>query len=208
MDVKVVRWEETNISVEQLHTFIIAVFKERLEQGLNFKIATSTLKDFELYLANNESYTFIALDSNEDVLIGTSTIIIREQKGKKYGHHGIWAVKVQGLGIGRRLVNKEMEFAREHDLKYIESDTAVDAISSVKAHYKSGFHKAGYYSFPFTNYYSLYFRQICSDSLLKRFLFHYVLYPIRFLLFYLRTRLFYRENGSYTFCGRVFTFLD
>ncbi len=202
MGVKIVLWKDTDISVEQLHLFIVSVFKERLEQGLNFKIATSTLQGFESYLANNESYTFVALDPDDGTLLGTSTIIFRKRKGRIYGHHGLWAVKAQGLGIGALLVKRELEFAKERRVNYVESDTAEEAISSVRAHFKSGFHRAGYYSFPFTNYYSLYFRQICSDSHIRRFVFHHVFYPVRFGVYYLGTRLLYNKDGSLSLLGK------
>ena len=113
MGIKILRLEDTDISVEQLHLFIISVFKERLEQGLNFKIATSTLQGFESYLANNDSYTFVALDPDDGTLLGTSTLVLRKRKRREYGHHGLWAVKTQGLGIGTLLVKRELEFAKE-----------------------------------------------------------------------------------------------
>lgn len=202
MGIKILRLEDTDISVEQLHLFIISVFKERLEQGLNFKIATSTLQGFESYLANNDSYTFVALDPDDGTLLGTSTLVLRKRKRREYGHHGLWAVKTQGLGIGTLLVKRELEFAKERRINYVESDTAEDAISSVRAHYKCGFHRAGYYSFSFTNYYSLYFRQICSDSQIKRFVYHYVFYPVRFGVYYLRTKLLYNKDGSLSVFGK------
>lgn len=190
--------EDSGVSYEELHSFIVQVFKDRLVQGLNFKVAKSTLEGFEKYLRNNDSHVFVAIDKRTQKLVGTATFIIRSRKGTQYGHHGLWAVSTQGQGIGSRLVMKEIEYAKSRGIRYVESDTAEGADSSVRAHLKSGFKKAGYYSFPFTNYYSVYFRQFCGESRGERLLLHYFIFPIRYFVYYVYTKTTKNSNGSDT----------
>lgn len=197
-DITICSLEESGISFEELHSFIIRVFKERLAQGLNFKVSNSTLDGFLKYLQSSDSHVFVAIDNKTQNLVGTSTIIIRSKKRMLYGHHGLWAVSLQGRGIGTGLVKKEIGYAKARGVKYVESDTAERAVSSVYAHLKSGFVKAGYYSFPFTNYYSVYYRQYCGESRCRRFFYHHFVYPMRFCLYYVYTRVTKECNGADT----------
>ncbi len=196
--IRICSLEESGIPLEELHSFVVGVFQERLAEGLNFKVAHSSFEAFVQYLKKNESHVFVAIDPCTQKMVGTSTIIIRSRKGVRYGHHGLWAVSAQGRGIGSKLLKEEIEYAKSYGLRYVESDTAEEAKSSVRAHLKNGFVKAGYYSFPFTNYYSVYFRQLCSDSFAEKFLFHRFVYPIRFFIYYVYTRITKRKNGSAT----------
>lgn len=205
MAVVVKRFEETNLTLRQIHDLIIVSFRDRIDNGLNFSLATSTFEQFEQYVLNNDSHMFVAIDEESGILVGTSTLIIRRRQNCIYGHHGLWAIDpdYQGRGLGRALLDKEIDLARSLQLSYIESDTAVKAESSVRAHLKGGFRKCGYASFKFTNYYSFLFRLSTTRSVVKNCIRHHIVYPICYLVSYILISLLKNEDGSYTLLGNI-----
>jgi len=107
---------------------------------------------------------------------------------------------VQRQGIGGRIIQAEIEVAKEMGLSYIKSDTSVKAISSVMFHTKHGYIIDGYQSSGLTNTYSYTFRLPIKKSICVSFLYC----KIRFFLTFIIIRLCKDENGNNKLLGRLF----
>lgn len=103
---------------------------------------------------------------------------------------------MKGKGMATYIFQTVLEFAKEQELDFLTSTTAVDALSSIKYHKKNGFHIYRYDSFQSTNYYSYHFIR----PIRKMLIFNYVLF--RLPIFYITLvvcKLTKRKDGSKRF---------
>jgi len=85
--------------------------------------------------------------------------LVSEEKGKVVGYiifrHEKWnnsvyidqlfiESKFQGKGIGSRLLNEAVKFAKKHDIRIIFLDTGNDRPNAIRFYLKNGFEIAGY----------------------------------------------------------------
>ena len=114
-------------------------FKERLQQGLDFKCGSFSQKDLRNDL-KGDSYLFVAIDDNGG-RIGTVSLKVRRKKGFMYGGYENLAVisDYKGKGVAVLLTEDLISKAKEMNLAFLTSSTACKATSSVHFHQKMGF---------------------------------------------------------------------
>lgn len=192
---------ESPFSANDVVTLMHESFEERLQQGLNFTCSTMTTEQFES--RTKGSCVLVAWNSENDELLGTATVTLRkDKKGVVYGYHEFLAISpnAKRLGIGTRLLEERIIIIINAGGKYVMSDTAVGAESSVKWHLKNGFSIIGLRSFPSTNYYSYLFRRQLVPSLKWDSRFYT---RMRFILSSIVVRSVFKEDGRYTFLGNI-----
>ena len=201
MEVVINLLSETNVSYQQLTDLLHAAFEERLEQGLNFTCSTMSAEQFEAKI--KDGYVFVALNKETDELLGTVTIHINTDKnGNVFGYHEYLAVspQVKHFGVGTKLALAWDALLKEKSAKYVMSDTACGATSSVDWHLKNGFQIYELESYRSTNYWSYVFIKYLDDSIRES--------PIQIRLHYWWSWLFIRttrhKNGTDTVIGKLY----
>lgn len=201
MEVIVKLLSDTDITYQQVTDLLHAAFEERLEQGLYFTCSSMTVEQFEKKMEGG--FVFVACEKNSKELLGTVTIHINtDQKGNVYGYHEYLAVSpsVKHAGIGSQLALAWNKFLIEKGAKYVLSDTACGATSSVNWHLKNGFQVYELESYRSTNYWSYVFIKYLDNSI--------NIVPFFLKLHYLKSWIFIkttrRQNGSDTALGKMY----
>lgn len=159
---------QTNVTYQQIADLQHSAFQERLEQGLHFTSSSMTALQFEEKM--KDGYVFVAIDTNTDTLLGTVTIHIgTDNKGIVYGYHEYLAVSpnAKHMGIATKMADAWSAFLIEQGARYVLSDTACKATSSVNWHIKNGFRIYELESYRSTNYWSYVFIKYLDDSIRK-----------------------------------------
>ena len=192
---------ETNITFQQIADLQHSAFAERLEQGLRFTCSSMSAKQFEEKMEGG--FVFVALNKGLDELLGTVTIHKKKDKhGTLYGYLEYLAVhpKAKHSGVATKLAQAWSDLLYEKGAKYVLSDTACGAKSSVNWHLKNGFHIYELESYRSTNYWSYVFIKYLDDSLRMK--------PIQMKLHYWKSWLFIRttrtKNGADTKLGKLY----
>jgi len=192
---------ESPITYQQIADLQHDAFLERLEQGLRFTCSTMSAEQFEAKM--KDGIVFVALDNETNELLGTVTIHIKIDKGDNvYGYHEYLAVspKAKYSGVGTKLAQAWNKLLEEKAAKYVLSDTACEATSSVNWHLKNGFQIYELESYRSTNYWSFVFIKYLDDSLKKS--------PLQMKLHYWCSWLFIKttrhKNGSDTVIGKIY----
>lgn len=150
---------ETNVTYQQLTDLLHVAFEERLKQGLHFTCSNMTAKQFEEKM--RDGVVFVAMENDDNnALLGTVTIHVnKDNKGNIFGYHEYLAVnpKAKHSGVGTKLAQAWDTYLLEKNAKYVMSDTACGATSSVKWHLKNGFKIYELESYRSTNYWSYVF---------------------------------------------------
>ena len=151
--------KDESTSWQDLVTLFHEAFQERLEQGLEFTCSFYTPQELERRSANN--VVLLATDKDNGALAGTAFIEVANDKNGPWAYLSNMAISpnYKRCGIGSMLEKRRIEIANACGCRYVTSDTAVGAESSVKWHLKNGFKKAQLHSFSSTNYYSIIFRK-------------------------------------------------
>lgn len=201
MKVEVKLLSETNISYQQITDLLHEAFEERLEQGMRFTCSTMTAKLLEEKIS--DGYVFVALNPTTNELIGTVTIHVdTDKKGIVFGYHEYLAVspKAKHTGVGTRLSQAWINFLQNKGAKYVMSDTACGALSSVKWHLKNGFYIYGLESYRSTNYWSYVFIKYLDKSEKKR----NIEIKLHFLWSWFFIRITRDIKGSDTMLGKIY----
>lgn len=133
---------ESNITYQQIADLQHAAFEERLKQGLRFTCSAMTAEQFEAKM--KDGYVYLAINEEKNELLGTVTIHLYTDKSSVlYGYHEYLAISpfAKHSGVGTTLAQAWQKLLLEKGAKYVLSDTACGAISSVKWHLKNGFKK-------------------------------------------------------------------
>ena len=201
MEIVVKLLPETTITYNNIADLLHAAFEERLEQGLHYTCSTMTSEEFEAKMKGG--YVFVALNQKTEGLLGTVTIHVKtDKRGNVFGYHEYLAVspKAKRSGVGTELAQAWKALLQQEEAKYVLSDTACDATSSVKWHLKNGFQIYELESYRSTNYWSYVFIKYLDDSIRKSLL--------QLKLHYWRSWLFIRatrnKNGSDTALGKLY----
>lgn len=188
-----IKTKDEIISWEDLTELFHEAFQERLDQGLHFSCSYFTTEELKRQSANN--IVLVAIDRSTNVLAGTVSIEIHHNDGKNtWAYHYNLAVKpaYKKNGIASQLFSRFQQIVKSRGCKYIKSDTAVGAESSIKWHLKNGFEIVGLKSWSSTNYYSYVFRkQLTCHPLWSNSLFC----KIHYRLSSIKCRLCHHEDG-------------
>lgn len=181
----------------ELLQMIHSSFEEHRLNGLNFTCSSYTLTDIKEKILSG-AYFIVLSQTNEIIGITSCTLDLKRETA--YANISAVSPKAKRMGIGSRLLKERTEFLKKEGIKSLFADTAVNAVSSVEWHKKSGFHIIGLESFKSTNYYSYIFRQDLYDrpAIITRFY-----YPLRFAMSYIICHLTKNENGAYTRLGNL-----
>lgn len=194
LDLKIVRYIPKE-RYKELLTLIHGSFESHQKKGIYFTCSQYTLKDLEEKVLS-ETY-FIAL-SKDDQILGITAI--KEYDNYAYAIITAISPSCKHMGIGSLLYSLRKKYLLANNKHYVLSDTAVNAVDSVKWHLKKcGCRKVGYASFPSTNYYSYIFREdIISPNFLTL-----VRLKIHYFASFVKCRLFWHANGKETFLKRT-----
>lgn len=197
MNIQYNKIENTNFTLIDILELLHEVFADRVAEGMNFLAARMTIDQLRNDVEG--AVVFVAYDRDTGVLLGTGSLGIKTlDNGEKCGHLFNLAVsnKAKRQGVATSLYIYIERECLAHKCSYITSDTAINAISSIKYHLKNGFHIVGIVSWPTTNYYSYLFRkQLKHPSPFDSKL--YCKYT--YLKSYFKTRLRYRKDGTRRF---------
>lgn len=201
MEVYIKRFEETNVTYEEIVSLMHDSFKERLDQGLIFTSCTMSVDDFKKRYS--DGVIIVGFDKATDEMMAFYTFHLRSNnKGIKFGYLEQLAVspKAKRSGIGTKMLAENCRIAASMGAKYMLSDTACRAISSVKWHHKNGFYTYELESYRSTDYWSYVFIKYLDDSIGKG--------SFRIKLHYWWSWLFIRttrhKNGTDTVIGKLY----
>ena len=167
MNIEVLNKAESNISYRQIVELLHESFQERLRQGLHYSCSSITIEEYIEKTKNGVVY--VAIDKDTEVLAGTCTLNIFNEKSIRYGYMEFVGVagNYKHKGVGMALLQRLRYEAKEIlGFQYILSDTSVDAVSAVSFHLKNGFRIIGLESYRSTNYWSYVFRLQLAPSIL------------------------------------------
>jgi ribosomal protein S18 acetylase RimI-like enzyme len=201
MEVYIKRLEETDVTYEEIVSLMHDSFKERLDQGLNFTSCTMSVDEFKKRYS--DGVIIVGFDKATNEMMAFYTFHLRtDKKGIKYGYLEQLAVspKAKRSGIGTKMLAENCKIAASMGAKYMLSDTACDATSSVKWHYKNGFFDYELESYRSTNYWSKVFIKYLDESI-KKSKFYLKLHYLSSWAFIKLTR---HENGSDNLLGKLY----
>lgn len=146
-------------------------FQERVDSNLNFGCATFTPDD--LKRNTKDAFVVCFFDSNKPIAMG---VLSARRKGLiKYGRFEFLAVspnkQYRGKGLGSQIQRDCVFLANQLGLELVTSTTAVEAISSVRTHLRTGFKIYRIKHFPERNYISYCFYYPLKLSLINIMLF-------------------------------------
>lgn len=175
-------------------------FQEHLDKGMSFTCSNYTIEDLKKKVVGDGNQCFVAI-SEEGVPIGISSVKIKENGIEAYANIIAITPSAKGTGVGTALYTERKKYLINTGCKYMMSDTSVNATSSVNWHInKCKCSIVGYRSFPSTNYYSYVFREDFEEiSWIRK----NVIYKLKFVKAYIRTRLYYKENGKLSKLGKM-----
>lgn len=165
MNIKICTREEAGITFQQIADLMHASFQERVDSGLLFTCSKMSASDYENKLSGGT--VIVAIDNDSGELLGTATVHIKtDRNGVIYGYNEYLGVspKAKRLGIATKLLEQRIIIIIMAGGKYVMSDTACDATSSVKWHLKNGFAIYELESYRSTNYWSYVFIRPLSYS--------------------------------------------
>ena len=201
MEVYINRLEETSISYEEIVSLMHDSFKERLDQGLIFTSCTMSVDEFKKRYS--DGVIIVGFDKATNEMMAFYTFHLRaDKKGIKYGYLEQLAVspKAKRSGIGTKMLAENCRIAATMGAKYMLSDTACGALSSVKWHHKNGFYTYELESYRSTNYWSYVFIKYLYESIKK----NHVQLRMHFWKSWLLIKLTRKENGSDNALGKLY----
>ena len=161
----------TNAPYEVLSNLLREAFQERIDSNLNFGCALFTSED--LKRNTKDAYIVCFFDGDMPIAMG---VVSEKRKGLiKYGHLEFLAVspnkRYRGKGLGSQIQSECLCIAKQLGLELVTSTTAVEAISSVRTHLKTGFKIYCVKHYPERNYISYNFYYPLKLSLMNVILF-------------------------------------
>ncbi len=193
--------EEAGVSYQQIVNLMHESFQERLDQGLHYSCSFMTEDQFRQKTRNG--IVFVAIDNITGTLVGTNTLNILNDDGKKYGYMEYVAVKssYKHSGVGAQILHNLRRKALDANCSYILSDTSTKATSAVQYHLKNGFKIIGLESYRSTNYWSYVFRMQLVPSLIWN---NSVFLKIHYWCSFVFIRLTRNIDGSDRWIGKLY----
>lgn len=191
--IEVKRIQETNIKIAEVYQLVHNSFQQWIENGLESAVAHYSLDDF----VNKTLAATILVAVSKERILGTHTLVF-EKPGCCFGKYLAVSPEAKRMGIGKLLLQKEVELAKSHGCKYLLEDTGEKAYWSVNWHLKNGYKKIGLKSFSTNNYYSIIFRKQLTPS----FIWNNTLYcNLLYVSSSFITKLIKKATGEYTILG-------
>ncbi len=201
MEIVVDNLDNTDFSLDQVAELMHDAFRERVEQGLN--LGGATIEVEELKQCQEKGAIFVAYGAEDKQMLGAVVIYLKRNLfGKEFWLHDFVGVSssAKRLGIGSKMLEKCVEYAKQQGAEFIESCTAVKATSSVNWHLKNGFRIVKYASYKDKNYFSYVFRlQLRKPSFWNCGLFRAVVFGF----YWVGVRLLLKEDGTATWLGKI-----
>lgn len=169
IEVKIIPKSE-NISWEAITNLLHAAHAEKTEKGRDFLATHQDAETTKKRVGNG--ICFLAYIGEK--LVGTIALDIRDvnehnrkwHNKKRYGL--IFQLGVhpdfKGLGIGRKLMDKGADTARENEVDELIGDTSIKAKELLSWYKSLGYEFTGLLSHPTTDYYSIEFRKPLYDN--------------------------------------------
>lgn len=199
MNIIVKQWSEDieiyDYHIEDILSLIKNAYAERAKDGISFATLKYSLTEF-LNERTDDDYWFLAFDNNH-LLCGTARLTIIGRRGEICN----FAVlpNSQGKHVGRQLLQTVNQFAKERNLDFVMSYTAMKAKSSVKCHCNNGFQITGIVVGLNRDYSSYIFRNQITPS----FLFNSPFVKYRYYISILKYKLLKNKNGQNTILGNL-----
>lgn len=184
------------ISWESITDLLHLAYKERSDEGLHYGASTQSVEKTIERVGNG--ICFVALKGGD--LIGTASLIIFNDKGRQNGYfiqNGVHP-NYKRLGIGSKLRDASIDFAKLNNFQAVYCDTAIQARSVVNWYLKAGWQKVAYCSHRDTNYYSVQFRLAIEGRKYSK-----VEAKIRFVISCILCKSIKKENGEFTKFGVI-----
>lgn len=199
MKIEVARIEDTHFQLEAVFVLLQDSFSLlEKESGIRFNLLRYSFDDIKERIEKEKLIVLVAF--SEEKLLGTRTL--KWDSSRKIAE-GMWLAvspKVQGKGVGSKLMNFGSNLIKLLGGKYIWEDTAIEAKSSVKMHEKNGYYIIGLVSYTSTDYYSYVFRkQLTTPSVYS----HKFLCHLRFVFSYLLTKSIKNRYGELNTIGQL-----
>lgn len=183
---------------EELLLMIHQAFEEYKNQGILFSCSNYSMVDLENKVLSGDF--FVAM--MEEKFVGITAVYIYEDTNMAYETLSAVHPDYQSMGIGKLLYLCRRQYLEERQITSLFSDTSIKAKKSVSWHLRTcGCNIYGFDSFPKTNYYSFVFREDINAKG-RRYVHRYVLYPVHFLISYIKCMISKKEDGSLTLLGR------
>ena len=198
-DFSIKKLKETGFSYQDIVELLHLAFEERWRQGLHFSCAKMTAEEYEADTKVCE--VFIAVDQETGQLLGTASIRIYRKPDKPvYGLFEYLAVHPDASrrGIATELLHFCIDYSIHESAAYVMSDTATEAYSSVKFHFRNGFRLVDIVSYPQTNYLSFVFKRNSNESSPSK-----LKWKCRYLLARTKLTLLYKKDGSPTAIAKL-----
>ena len=199
MDIICKQWTENfqvyGYHIEDILLLIKEAYGERAKEGISFATLNYTIDDF-IASRTDTAYWFLAFDENH-FLYGTARLTVKGSWGEICNFAVI--PQSQGKHVGAQLLQAVNKFAKDHQLDYVMSYTAIKAESSVKCHCKNGFQIVGIGFNLNKNYSSYVFRNQLQPSFFWN---SAILIKLRFMFSYMILRMVKKSDGNNTIIGR------
>ena len=192
--------EINGYTIEDILSLIKEAYGERAKEGISFATLNYSVDDL-LAERSSADYWFLAFDEDNH-LYGTARLTVKDKSGEICN----FAVlpKSQGKHVGSQLLRAANHFAKEQELDYVISYTAIKAASSVRCHCNNGFQIVGINIGLHQDYSSYVFRnQIAPSSYWNNDL----LVRLGFLKSYIEYRVAKKANGQNTMLGNLFLYI-
>jgi GNAT superfamily N-acetyltransferase len=182
------------ISWEEITALLHLAHEERAQEGLYYGAYTQTVE--KTIRRVGDGVCLVALLDGK--LVGTATLQIQSEKGKKYAYGSQLAVhpSYKRYGIGSILDKKRIELCNQVYVLYI--DTSEKAKTLINWRIKAGWQKIGFLSHKGTNYYSIKFRLPINGRKYSKFESW-----IRFYVSVVICKILKKENGEWTVLGKI-----
>lgn len=203
LDVEILPIGQTSVQLPQVWNLIQETYAKRLQDsGVEFNLLRYSYKMFADRISDEQLTVLVATNADKE-LLGTRTLRFHHNRNIKYAE-GMWLAvspRVQGKGVGSKLLLYGSDFAIEQGCDFVIEDTAVAATSSVRMHEKNRYYIYGFASFESTNYYSIVFRNQIGEA---NKLYSYKWFcHLRFVLSWLYVKATKKANGDRTALGKV-----
>ena len=197
---KICRLQDSSFTHADVLELIKESFQQWQENGLDSVLLRFTPAEFEENTVG--AVVLVAIDTDNNALIGTTTIVPHRSNNEVGGYHKYLAVNpgYKGRGVASQLLKSCIEVAKESDYSYILSNTSVHANWSVKWHKKNGFKIIDYYASASSGYYCYRLRyQLKSPSIWNSTF----CTQVASCASYLKTRAMRRQDGGMTGFGNA-----
>ena len=155
-------YKEAEVSVEELYKLEQVAFQQWTDAGLYTPVSNTSVERLQRYIA--DTAVFVAQDEATGELLGMHTLKLNKRKGRANGANLAVSPKAQHEGIASQMLEAEAQRLSKAGYRYMEGNTGIPAIWSVKWHLKNGYHIVGYSRSERNNYASYIFRkQIATD---------------------------------------------